>query len=64
MLLARYGLPVSYQALLLQSDVKRSKKLREKLASLFMHLDPTALTSKTDVRGHVYLQCFKSFRVM
>ncbi|GAA6230865.1 V-type proton ATPase subunit C 1-B-like [Lates japonicus] len=45
----RYGLPVNYQALLLQTDRKRSKKLREELASLFMHLDPTATASKTDV---------------
>ncbi|XP_040917260.1 V-type proton ATPase subunit C 1-B [Toxotes jaculatrix] len=45
----RYGLPVNYQALLLQTDSKRSKKLREELASLFMHLDPTATASKTDV---------------
>ncbi|KAM4625914.1 V-type proton ATPase subunit C 1-B [Polymixia lowei] len=45
----RYGLPVSFQALLLQPDRKRTKKLREELASLFMHLDPTASFSKTDV---------------
>ncbi|XP_029350154.1 V-type proton ATPase subunit C 1-B [Echeneis naucrates] len=45
----RYGLPVNYQALLLQTDSKRSKKLREELDSLFMHLDPTATLSKTDV---------------
>ncbi|XP_042244246.1 V-type proton ATPase subunit C 1-B isoform X3 [Thunnus maccoyii] len=44
----RYGLPVNYQALLLQTDKKRSKKLREELTSLFMHLDPTATVSKTD----------------
>lgn len=51
---ARYGLPVNYQALLLQTDGKRSKKLGEELSSLFMHLDPTATASKADVRGHVY----------
>ncbi|XP_063765418.1 V-type proton ATPase subunit C 1-B [Eleginops maclovinus] len=45
----RYGLPVNYQALLLHTDKKRSKKLREELASLFKHLDPTATNSKTDV---------------
>ncbi|XP_053191170.1 V-type proton ATPase subunit C 1-B [Scomber japonicus] len=45
----RYGLPVNYQALLLQTDKKRSKKLREELTSLFMHLDPTATVSKKDV---------------
>ncbi|XP_059209685.1 V-type proton ATPase subunit C 1-B [Centropristis striata] len=45
----RYGLPVNYQALVLHTDKKRSKKLREKLASLFIHLDPTATASKTDV---------------
>ncbi|XP_071327377.1 V-type proton ATPase subunit C 1-B isoform X2 [Trachinotus anak] len=45
----RYGLPVNYQALLLQTDSKHSKKLREELDSLFVHLDPTATASKTDV---------------
>ncbi|XP_035467168.1 V-type proton ATPase subunit C 1-B isoform X4 [Scophthalmus maximus] len=45
----RYGLPVNYQALLLQTDRKCSKKHREELASLFTHLDPTATASKTDV---------------
>uniref|UniRef100_A0A3B3XWL9 V-type proton ATPase subunit C n=1 Tax=Poecilia mexicana TaxID=48701 RepID=A0A3B3XWL9_9TELE len=38
----RYGLPVNYQALLLETDRKRSKKLKEELSSLFVHLDPTA----------------------
>lgn len=51
---ARYGLPLNYQALLLQTDGKHSKKLGEELSSLFMHLDPTATTSKADVRGRVY----------
>ncbi|XP_026211787.1 V-type proton ATPase subunit C 1-B isoform X1 [Anabas testudineus] len=45
----RYGLPVNYQAFLLQTDKKRSKKLRKELASLFVHLDPTATASKKDV---------------
>ncbi|XP_028995325.1 V-type proton ATPase subunit C 1-B [Betta splendens] len=43
----RYGLPVNYQAFLLQTDKKRSKRLRKELASLFKHLDPTVC--KTDV---------------
>ncbi|XP_030299209.1 V-type proton ATPase subunit C 1-B isoform X3 [Sparus aurata] len=47
----RYGLPMNYQALLLQTDRKRSKKLREELSSLFMHLDPTA--SKTDISSDI-----------
>nr|XP_057946416.1 V-type proton ATPase subunit C 1-B [Doryrhamphus excisus] len=45
----RYGLPVNYQALLIQSDRKFSKKLKEELSSLFVHLDPTATVSKMDV---------------
>ncbi|XP_041710191.1 V-type proton ATPase subunit C 1-A-like [Coregonus clupeaformis] len=48
----RYGLPVSFQALLLQPDKKRTKKLREQLSSLFGHLDPTAsamISSKPEV---------------
>ncbi|KAM4540657.1 V-type proton ATPase subunit C 1-B isoform 1-T1 [Fundulus diaphanus] len=38
----RYGLPVNYQAFLLETDRKHSKKLKEELSSLFVHLDPTA----------------------
>ncbi|XP_075879421.1 V-type proton ATPase subunit C 1-B-like isoform X2 [Nelusetta ayraudi] len=45
----RYGLPLNYQALLLQTDRKRSKKLEEELSLLFTHLDPTAAACKTDV---------------
>ncbi|XP_061897738.1 V-type proton ATPase subunit C 1-B isoform X4 [Entelurus aequoreus] len=41
----RYGLPVNYQALLLQSDRKCSEKLKEKLSSLFAYLDPTSAVS-------------------
>uniref|UniRef100_A0A673CJT2 V-type proton ATPase subunit C n=1 Tax=Sphaeramia orbicularis TaxID=375764 RepID=A0A673CJT2_9TELE len=55
----RYGLPVRFQALLLQTDKKRSKKLREELASLFMHLDPSFAVSKTDVRVQIYIQFCK-----
>ncbi|XP_054470458.1 V-type proton ATPase subunit C 1-B-like [Anoplopoma fimbria] len=43
----RYGIPVSYQALVLRTDKKRSKKLKKELDSLFVHLDPTATASKT-----------------
>ncbi|XP_034531166.1 V-type proton ATPase subunit C 1-B [Notolabrus celidotus] len=45
----RYGLPLNYQALLLQTDRKRSKKLRDELSELFMHLDPTATADKTEL---------------
>uniref|UniRef100_A0A8C9YLU6 V-type proton ATPase subunit C n=1 Tax=Sander lucioperca TaxID=283035 RepID=A0A8C9YLU6_SANLU len=54
----RYGLPVNYQALVLHTDKKHSKKLREELASLFIHLDPTATASKTDVRGQIHFLYF------
>ncbi|XP_057716024.1 V-type proton ATPase subunit C 1-B isoform X3 [Corythoichthys intestinalis] len=54
----RYGLPVNYQALLLHSDRKCSEKLRQELASLFMHLDPMATVSKTDVRHIIMHHCF------
>ncbi|KAM7403987.1 hypothetical protein PAMA_004416 [Pampus argenteus] len=53
----RYGLPVNYQALLLQTDKKNSKKVKEELTSLFMHLDPTATVSKTDVSCDVSGLC-------
>uniref|UniRef100_H3CHR2 V-type proton ATPase subunit C n=1 Tax=Tetraodon nigroviridis TaxID=99883 RepID=H3CHR2_TETNG len=45
----RYGLPVRYQALLLQADRKQSKRLEDELAYLFGYLDPTATASKAEV---------------
>ncbi|KAL1258362.1 hypothetical protein QQF64_011606 [Cirrhinus molitorella] len=45
----RYGLPVSFQAILLQPSKKSMKQLRQQLNSLFKHLDPAAATSKPDV---------------
>uniref|UniRef100_A0A673KGZ1 V-type proton ATPase subunit C n=1 Tax=Sinocyclocheilus rhinocerous TaxID=307959 RepID=A0A673KGZ1_9TELE len=43
----RYGLPVSFQAILLQ-PTKKSKQLRQQLNSLFKHLDPAVATGKPD----------------
>ncbi|XP_047197672.1 V-type proton ATPase subunit C 1-B [Hippoglossus stenolepis] len=57
----RYGLPVNYQALLLLTDSKCSKKLRGELASLFMHLDPTATSSKTDVNCDIPGLCQQEY---
>ncbi|XP_058605956.1 V-type proton ATPase subunit C 1-A isoform X2 [Onychostoma macrolepis] len=45
----RYGLPVSFQAILLQPTKKSWKQLRKQLNSLFKHLDPAAATGKPDV---------------
>nr|XP_015207538.1 PREDICTED: V-type proton ATPase subunit C 2 isoform X2 [Lepisosteus oculatus] len=45
----RYGLPVNFQAILLQPSKKNSKRLREILNSLYKHLDGVAASSKLDV---------------
>ncbi|XP_051725176.1 V-type proton ATPase subunit C 1-A [Ctenopharyngodon idella] len=45
----RYGLPVSFQAVLFQPSKKSMKQLRKQLNSLFKHLDPAAVTGKPDV---------------
>ncbi|KAJ8789906.1 hypothetical protein J1605_021604 [Eschrichtius robustus] len=46
----RYGLPVNFQAVLLQPHKKSStKRLREVLNSVFRHLDEVAATSILDV---------------
>uniref|UniRef100_W5L3I4 V-type proton ATPase subunit C n=1 Tax=Astyanax mexicanus TaxID=7994 RepID=W5L3I4_ASTMX len=45
----RYGLPVSFQTLLLQPEKKHVKRLREELQFSFTHLDPTAAASKSDM---------------
>jgi hypothetical protein len=36
--------------LLLQPDRKRVKRLRQELSTLFMHLEPSAMSNKVDVR--------------
>uniref|UniRef100_A0A671N3I1 V-type proton ATPase subunit C n=1 Tax=Sinocyclocheilus anshuiensis TaxID=1608454 RepID=A0A671N3I1_9TELE len=46
----RYGLPASFQAILLQPSKKNRKQLKQQLNSLFKHLDPAAATGKPDVR--------------
>lgn len=38
----RYGLPVNFQAMLLQPNKKTMKKLREVLHELYKHLDSSA----------------------
>ncbi|KAK9959275.1 hypothetical protein ABG768_009409 [Culter alburnus] len=45
----RYGLPVSFQAVLLQPSKKSMKQLRQQLNSVFKHLEPAAVTAKPDV---------------
>ncbi|KAG7328522.1 hypothetical protein KOW79_008466 [Hemibagrus wyckioides] len=45
----RYGLPVSFQTLLLQPQKKQVKRLREELNSVFTHLDPITVTGKQEV---------------
>lgn len=39
---SRYGLPVNFQAMLLQPNKKTLKKLREVLNELYKHLDSSA----------------------
>lgn len=39
---SRYGLPVNFQAMLLQPNKKTLKKLREVLNDLYKHLDSSA----------------------
>ncbi|XP_076834563.1 V-type proton ATPase subunit C 1-B isoform X2 [Brachyhypopomus gauderio] len=45
----RYGLPVSFQAVLIKPEKKHAKQLREQLNTLFTHLDPMAAASKLEV---------------
>lgn len=43
----RYGLPVNFQAILLQPHKKSTKRLRDVLNQLYAHLDSSATTSAT-----------------
>ncbi|XP_056333299.1 V-type proton ATPase subunit C 1-B [Danio aesculapii] len=45
----RYGLPVSFQAILLQPGKKNVKHLKQQLNSLFKHLDPAATSTKPEM---------------
>jgi len=45
----RYGLPVNFQAVLMQPTKKTVKKLREVLNQLYRHLDTNSYSSGTDV---------------
>ncbi|KAM9466369.1 V-type proton ATPase subunit C 1-A [Clarias gariepinus] len=56
----RYGLPVSFQALLLQPERKQIKRLREELSSVFTHLDPMAAAGKQDSPPEDFKNSFKS----
>lgn len=42
MVIYRYGLPVNFQAILLQPNKKSSKRLRDVLNQLYAHLDSSA----------------------
>ncbi|XP_072354881.1 V-type proton ATPase subunit C 1-A-like isoform X5 [Scyliorhinus torazame] len=44
----RYGLPVNFQAMLLQPNKKSMKRLRDVLNALFKHLDEVAAASTVD----------------
>lgn len=45
----RYGLPVNFQAMLLQ-PLKATKKLRETLNKIYSHLDSSLASGQIDVR--------------
>ena len=47
--LTSYGLPVNFQAILIQPNKKSTKRLREVLNQLYIHLDNSALQSGQDV---------------
>uniref|UniRef100_A0A674I130 V-type proton ATPase subunit C n=1 Tax=Terrapene triunguis TaxID=2587831 RepID=A0A674I130_9SAUR len=49
----RYGLPVNFQAMLLQPSKKSVKRLRDVLNAVFKHLDEVAAASIMDVCVHM-----------
>lgn len=66
---SRYGLPVNFQAVLLQPQKKSvTKRLREVLNSVFRHLDEVAAASILDVgivgtRAHCHHTLARSHRL-
>ncbi|XP_074086475.1 V-type proton ATPase subunit C 1-like [Macrotis lagotis] len=55
----RYGLPVNFQAMLLQPNNKTMKKLREVLFNMYRHLDgssTSSVTLPTDIPGETRTQ--------
>lgn len=47
-ILSRYGLPVNFQAMLIQ-PLKSTKKLRETLNKIYSHLDSSLASGQIDV---------------
>ncbi|KAF6020859.1 ATP6V1C1 [Bugula neritina] len=45
----RYGLPVNFQAVLMQPHKKSSRKLHEILSAMYAHLDNAGAVSKQDM---------------
>lgn len=56
MFVFRYGLPVNFQAMLLQ-PMKSTKKLREVLNRVYSHLDSSLASGAIEV-CIIYLVCF------
>ncbi|MEE6512457.1 hypothetical protein FKM82_019460 [Ascaphus truei] len=47
-LCSRYGLPVNFQAVVLQPNKKSTKRLRDVLYAIFRHLDEAAASNMKD----------------
>ena len=55
----RYGLPVTFQAMLLRPQRKAGKRLQEELNKLYRHLDVSlgGSGSSNDVSHHLFVDC-------
>lgn len=56
----RYGLPVNFQAMLLQPNKKNMKKLREVLYDLYKHLDSSAAIIDVSLRLKRFTRALRS----
>lgn len=63
MILFRYGLPVNFQAILIQPNKKSMKRLRDQLNQLYGHLDGSAAggsgSANTDVSNFLFCEKIK-----
>lgn len=50
----RYGLPVNFQAILLQPHKRTAKRLRDVLNHLYGHLDSSALQGSANIEVSLY----------
>ena len=62
-IISRYGLPVNFQAVILQPYKKTHRRLRDQLFQLYSHLDSSGVSGTTEV-SHFIKQIYQQRQVV